>query len=364
MYWEMNIHDGKKELDAINQFFLDFFRFAAGSPGMAFDEREFEAYFPDRKQTRWFLQRLDNHAKNSLEFRRSVERLFEHSPAERGSIAEALEHDLQFDRTPAAPFRFEIPQMQEAVQKIIHDFYLYFYKQCFLKSGFSWNRYNRDRLVEDFCAKNGQLFSSCPVCLHRFTNMKRECDVEHYFLKEKYPFLSMHPGNLYLSCKNCNVVYKRCKDILSGGDRRQVYLPYKEHAKAVSELLVARDMGEDRLYLQEKPPRSAYGREKLENLDRMFELVQRWSQDMSSCYGRMKMQYRARVLSGMSEEELEQRLLEELGTEKWELPDKYVEGVYQRWIATEQLEKFYMEMQLGVKETPSDIKNLPVSVDI
>ena len=72
-------------------------------------------------------------------------------------------------------------------------------------------------------------------------------DVDHFFPKSRYPFLTIHPLNLTPYCKHCNQDYKKAKDplkskngvpTLSLGDIFHPYIHSVRNADRISEVQV------------------------------------------------------------------------------------------------------------------------------
>lgn len=270
------------------------------------------------------------------------------SKQEKEQIAKALEHDLQFDQAAGKSFFYQVPLLPQDNQKLIHDFYLYLYTQVFDQSGFSipglcGEKYHRKKLAEDFYTSNPQLHFSCPVCLHYVTDLSKEGDVEHYFPRESYPFLFLHPGNLYLACKVCNQTYKKNKNVLGGQDQRSVFIPYQESAKAVSEIQIVRKKAADQVSLCAAPNAPACTDKKLQNLKEQYELEERWTKDLPFFYHRLAVRYRPLKLG---KKELKNRIHRDFieQAEMWQLPNQYIEGIYSKWIASCQFDAFYAEL--------------------
>ena len=165
----------------------------------------------------WFYRLYERDTDNGKNMRRAVDRLFRMDQEKREEIYEAVKHDMEFMDKKAwekGKFNLESDQLPEAAQKILRDFFGYFYDVVlctthFRLEGMSRPFYSRKELAKDyFKGKNEKIRRICPVCLQPVTNGETDEDVEHYFPKSKYPCLSLHPYNLYFCCTTCNYPFK------------------------------------------------------------------------------------------------------------------------------------------------------------
>lgn len=85
-------------------------------------------------------------------------------------------------------------------------FTVFFYEKFFAMSQI-WERidgclYNRELFHDNF--KDDNKIFVCPYCDSSDISDNGNLEVEHFWPRSKYPFLSMNPLNLYSSCKACN----------------------------------------------------------------------------------------------------------------------------------------------------------------
>lgn len=93
-----------------------------------------------------------------------------------------------------------------------------------------------------FSLANGLKSKRCPFCgssrmLSEFNSKKEAYD--HYFPKEKYPFISIHFMNLAPMCHTCNSSYKSRKnpiDIHGAGISKKVFYPFNNYGKIIFEM--------------------------------------------------------------------------------------------------------------------------------
>jgi hypothetical protein len=75
-------------------------------------------------------------------------------------------------------------------------------------------------------------YKVCPFCgLEPFDAPDEpRHDLDHYLLKDKYPFAAANLHNLVPACSRCNKSYKLMKDVLhnSSGTRRRAFYPYSD----------------------------------------------------------------------------------------------------------------------------------------
>lgn len=181
--------------------------------------------------------------------------------------AESLE--VYLDAKNVLPERLQIAQYFIAQQpagnsdkrpdwlKAFVNYLLYFYEDMGGKTGIQHNifhhraeNYSRqDFLIAYRSANHGLVV--CPMCdnaafLTISSKDHHHADIEHYFPKDIYPHLAIHPYNLIPVCKLCNQAIKRDIDPLApdqeGGSRYslgELFLPYRP-GRALSNASVLR----------------------------------------------------------------------------------------------------------------------------
>ena len=218
MFWNMDVGEQEQDLMEISHFLLSVFEFAKNQPGNVFQKEDWLDFSPENGT--WFYRLYERDTDNGKNMRRAVDRLFRMDQEKREEIYEAVKHDMEFMDKKAwekGKFNLESDQLPEAAQKILRDFFGYFYDVVlctthFRLEGMSRSFYSRKELAKDyFKGKNEKIRRICPVCLQPVTNGETDEDVEHYFPKSKYPCLSLHPYNLYFCCTTCNTSFKGTK---------------------------------------------------------------------------------------------------------------------------------------------------------
>lgn len=132
----------------------------------------------------------------------------------------------------------------------------------------------------------------CPGCDGQAPSVSDEVvneDIDHFFPKSKYPFLSIHPLNLTPYCKYCNQTYKRNKDsiydIVPEVDDvhtlNDIYHPYERPAKNDLAIKISSLPGTSPKYeitcnLSNPPYRA-----RLHSLQYTLKIDSRWTGDLS-----------------------------------------------------------------------------------
>lgn len=106
----------------------------------------------------------------------------------------------------------------------------------------------------------------------------RSSDVDHFFPKEKYPFLSIHPDNLIPTCSECNTKAHRSYDPLDDHSTETLldtfhsyYCPAIEHIKLYIDSQTGK--GVKAVIREQDGTRS----KRINNLVRVFDLETRWA---------------------------------------------------------------------------------------
>jgi hypothetical protein len=196
--------------------------------GSALDDATFKRVLND-DAGRWFW---DVHKRNN-EWRDSLTSLVTAFTSEYSSQAQVLmafDNDVKFqDHLDDPTYSFQYPALPSSlrvgIKKLFELFYEYaggtgYPEEIHGKSGF---KITRDFFIREHenVAANG-ILHVCPVCDQEISDRHPSlkiaiCQLDHFFPKSKYPFLSMHPFNLIPTCSNCNSVFKTSADPLADG---------------------------------------------------------------------------------------------------------------------------------------------------
>ena len=125
-------------------------------------------------------------------------------------------------------------------------------------------------------------------------------DIDHFFPKSKYPFLSIHPLNLTPYCKNCNQTYKSSKDSVLDNDPlvedvhtlEEIYHPYERPAKNEIALEIAPAPDNSPAYRFTCVSDAAPYPARLHNLQYVLNIESRWT-------GELKEERVEAILSGL-----------------------------------------------------------------
>lgn len=117
-------------------------------------------------------------------------------------------------------------------------------------------------------------------------------DIDHFFPKSKYPFLSIHHQNLTPFCKDCNQTYKRDKDaILDSEDcvtdvktLQDIYHPYVTPARDVTVVCVATNANNEPHFILDAKTASAIATARAHSLQYILNLERRWDWDLQQEY--------------------------------------------------------------------------------
>jgi hypothetical protein len=162
------------------------------------------------------------------------------------------------------------------------------YKNIFCVSGFpalihsdaAFGSLTRKDWNNNFWTSN-RTINLCPACNGQkpdLVHSSQASDVDHFFPKEKYPFLSVHPENLIPICSTCNTNAKGTKDPINDHNTENLldtfhpyYCPAIEHIQ----LSIRPDAGIGiQVTLQEQ---DGIRSRRIDNLVRVFDLETRWA---------------------------------------------------------------------------------------
>ena len=362
MFWDIDVKEQEQDLMAISRFLLSVFEFAADQPGNVFLKEDWLAFAPENGA--WFYRLYERDTENGKNMRRAVDRLFRMDQEKRVAIYEAIKHDMEFMDKQVwknGKFKLESDQLSDAAQKILKDFFGYFYDVVLCTTHFHLNElsspmYSRKELAKDyFKGKNKKIRHICPICLNSVSNGETDEDVEHYFPKSRYPCLCLHPYNLYFCCSVCNSRFKGTKSPLKGKHKNvgSIFLPYLDTVKEQAQLEFENPEDKDSEVVKMLPAENGDSDtgEKIKEFDRLFSLEERWSGQLEEYYMSLYSWYQEKMQEkdeGMSLEQLEECLkadIKENRNKQKIMPDRYLEGEYLKWVLEKQLKAFYAELK-------------------
>lgn len=230
--------------------------------------------------------------------------------AERRKIYSVLQKDMQFvqyrdDET----FRFGEEALTEGQLKKVQAVMEHLYEQLFYNA-----KIQVDGTVFSYMDFKSSLFDNnsntvCPACLGYWDDLSVTGEVDHYLPKAKYPALIFQPENLTVICSECNgTVMKGTLNPLRNTDLTEIFLPYFREAEKETEIFIAGDGGERRMEMKPKSSITSMSKvqKRIENLDKLFHLHERWSKRMNN-YIKREMTY----LKSVERSEVEKQLKEE-----------------------------------------------------
>jgi hypothetical protein len=113
-------------------------------------------------------------------------------------------------------------------------------------------------------------------------------DLDHFFPKSKYPFLSIHPLNLTPFCKDCNQTYKRSRDaildidpiVIDVHDLNDIFHPYMHPAKDELAIEINCTGDDPPAFHFNHRPGSANQPARLHSLKYVLDIETRWTGDL------------------------------------------------------------------------------------
>lgn len=345
MFWELHRNIREADMRELSQTLTDFLFYAAGQGGTSLDEAALRRALP--QSCDWLLEQFHGEEKNRKKLQQAIDGLFLLPPDRRREIAYAAAHDMDFDRTAdPSRFHFAVPALPKQEQQILKNFFSYFYDPAFHRQvGPSLNgrtsRAVRCEFSDAYYRANTALHSVCPVCLKQESFADKENELEHYFPKETYSPLILHPSNLFFICKECNKTYKGTRDALRKGKKplSKVFLPYQDTVKDHTKVTFQRRANTDQVKLM-----SVSGlpdeQERVKNFNYLYQLEARWSADIERIFEQLRKYCSVRQYT---RGEVRQKLLdkcEELQALS-DFPDKYLESAYLHWLCDTMFDVFY-----------------------
>jgi len=215
--------------------------------------------------------------------------------AEKQDILQAFDEDLNLE-TCFASGRFSYSSLSKVHTKAIEyvkTIMQNFYSEIICGSGVpefvleTGSEFNHDDILKSYLRTNPHL-KVCPGCdgaPPSISNQEIHEDLDHFFPKSKYPFLSIHPLNLTPYCKHCNQTYKRSKDVMETPgvtSLADIYHPFLHPAQEEIQIIVRRDLEHSQVRLCLSPkandPKIAV---RLRSLNYLLDLEARWQGELN-----------------------------------------------------------------------------------
>ncbi len=234
----------------------------------------------------WLLVACEKSGK----LREYMEALFSEPQTQRQSVYEAFRHDMDFDKNTEEKdgFVFLEDSLDKQIKQKAKQIVLWLYENSFKK------KINGER--SGYKAFKKSLFFGnvknppdiCPSCLAFQSNLSKYGEMDHFFPKKEYPALIFHPVNLTCICSVCN---GSCvKGQKNPGERNrlwEIYIPYLLAAEEEVVLRIQRDnkggkewKGPRIMMVPDKNKKSKYTDKRIDNLDSLFNLSDRWTDEM------------------------------------------------------------------------------------
>ncbi len=308
--------------------------------------------------------------------------LLQLSQDERKQIRDAFYNDIQFcDHLESPDFEFLFSSLRETVEQsgenkgpkdVGKAFLLLFYERL-ASSGFHDQTggtifcLTRTLVEEGYRRANEKMARLCPACLgllEERTSKTSLVDCEHFFPRKLYPPLIIHPNNLIFVCKACNQQHNDDNPIdpIRGsevGGLRRIFVPYRRSA------LKARDLQTqelDELSLKfnmedsEKPlvklvgGPDEYTSARVENLDRLYGLSERWSKLLPGIYETIRESARIDLEDQpLTQQNIKRYLNKEFRKHNMlsqSREGEYLTGQYLRWIQQERSNLLMKELTM------------------
>ena len=191
-------------------------------------------------------------------------------------------------------------------------------------------------LRESYQEENGALGRVCPACVRQTLFDVSEGEIDHYFPKSQHPALAFHPCNLLPSCSDCNgPSMKGQKEPVDprdagAGELCTVFLPYLRAAKPEVELQVGPDCA---IVLTPSPSGDRDTPRRIENIERLYHLGERWSKVLEHVYDDLSGQLEEACAAGTPQQRLAQlrKVLRANAACTRDRSD-FVKGVYCAWL--------------------------------
>ena len=244
----------------------------------------------DAKWVRNFCGRKDNISgvkRSMIEHIQTIAGLSAHLKRQ---IIDAFEQDLgfqtAFDDDSSHAYRFSGLSVVDGdvhARKAVRGFFESFYDPNFSKgagykipqNGGLFKRFDRKFFLKEFRKTNGNV-TVCPMC----DGSLESPDVDHFYPKSHYPFLSCHRLNLAPICQECNRKKSNEPPLTLREDNptRDWFHPYLRPAEGTFTVSISHDGNRMILELSANDERS---QQRLANLEKLIRLKERWQKRLA-----------------------------------------------------------------------------------
>ncbi len=246
-------------------------------------EDDFKQIFGDQVGV-WMYQWLQRKKGNSTYYEGFCKLLecIDKQPTLRKELVDDFKHDIDFfTHLNDASFVFLFnTSLQKEPRHIIAPLMIVFYDDLFY-SGFPQYivEFDRKKFLRFFWDSNEAL-GVCPACDAPRPDINEQyihSDIDHFFPKSLYPFLSMHAANLVPLCTDCNRYVKRDEDPVDqqrSAPLENIFHPFGKPALSSIKVAVSRNAkGEYQVSIEE----AAGGKSRrVDSLNRVYDLEVRW----------------------------------------------------------------------------------------
>lgn len=263
------------------------------------------------------------------------------APEEQRLLCKAVASDLIFDEKFGDPtFEFAFPGLDATVQEAGKALLVSVYEDVFCgKKGIAVAGKEVSRTIweESFRKANPEV-EVCPACLSsplegpaRNSSLS---DADHYLPKSKYPALVVHGLNLVLMCQSCNGRLKGALDpLVDAGEMvplDEIWFPYRR-------------AGIDEVVLEFSPAErstlalggSLEVRERAQRYERMFALVERWTEALHSIADRLPSLLLIRLKTSVDDASIREELESQKETADFDLTYEeraFLKSRYYGWL--------------------------------
>jgi len=274
--------------------FLEFVCTPKGSNPLT--EASVKAAF-DEKIGAWLWSKLwGKKSKKGTELFDDVQKLTTHikeNPGVREAVLSAFEHDITFHKhIDDASFQFAYTLLRSDTKALLKPVMVAFYD--FLYDGFFMpglpieQYYKRQDIANAFHTENKKSLGVCPACDGQPPTVIKNhsyADLDHFFPKSLYPFLSIHPYNLVPVCTECNGKFKKAIDPIKDHTCESLldtFHPYQRPAIDTLDVQIVMgtsegEVGELKVQMYDTSYKETNKlSQRIENMNRIFDLQERW----------------------------------------------------------------------------------------
>ena len=272
-----------------------------------------------------------------IDVRRGMEAIFELPHPVRVKAYQAFCNDMCFEQhTDDDQYCFyELPpEASNAINQLCKGLY------GIVKKG-NLQEFNLRILQSQYTQENGENGKVCPVCVREILFDAGEGAADHYFPRTKYPALTLHPHNIVPICSDCNGArLKHAKDPISSqdagpGELRTVFLPYLRPAQSEVAFCVSADCTR-KIIMYPKEDTSEHTEKRIENMERLFKLGERWSLVLNNVYDDLIAELSEATVASLPKEEQIKNLRRLLRIHQDSTKNRmdFIKGVYCGWLNT------------------------------